>query len=1268
MKAEPYIPGDRFATLLGLNVNLIELRPFTAPQKSTPRAGFRAARRLLRISMMPLPLLSSATSRRAFSVALNLGFALIAFSCAAYAQTSRPGLISQAVNESKRIQLRGNVNPAATRSADRGIVPASMAADRMILLLKRSPEQERALRADIEAMHNSKSPSFHKWLTPQQFGAKWGAADSDIAAVTAWLQSHGFKVQGPSAGRTTIEFSGTAGQLKEAFHTEIHSYMVNGELHHANATDPQIPAALAPVVAGVTSMNDFRPRSSARSGKRIIYNTETRKARPALTESGDSGNFLLVGPSDAATIYNSPNKALNPAATGTTYDGTGAKIGIINDSNISLAQDANYRAIFGLSAKAPTVILAGDDPGENGDALEAYLDVELAGAIAPGATVYLYTSADNALNHGIDLAIIRAVNDNLADILNLSFTACEGSLGQVLNEFYANLWEQAAAQGISVTVATGDSGSANCDNPNTQTEATGGLQVNGLASSAYNIAVGGTDFGVLIGPDGTGSDFTKYVSIGSDPTTLRTALGYIPEVAWNASSSTFPPGAISTNVPWADPNANIAATGGGKSQCVIAHQDQNGNLICESGYPKPSWQSAPGVPADSARDIPDVSLFSAAGYDLAAWGICTDLQVDNNNSPVSDCTPGSDGLPSDEFYIQGVGGTSAAAPAFAGMLALVKQATGERQGQASYVLYNLARNAPAVFHDINPGTTVPGGNNAVPCTAGTPGCVKNAAGFYYMSANETTTGYDLATGLGSVDVSALISNWSAAALATSSTTLTITPTSFQHGTVATVVATVTSASGSIPTGQVAISAEANPPSLPLSQVIGTYDLDATGSTGPILINSMPGGTYKAVASYSGSEILTGSVSAPVQMSITPEPSIVIIGASVFDPITGASPAGFTFPYGDYIGYTAQIYGKNSPVINGQVVPDGVPTGNVTFKANSVVLDADPIGLDGVAESINHNLSPATYVITGQYPGDNSFLPNSSAQTMTITKGATQISLQASATKYTGTPIDFTVALTTRSIAAAPTGTVALIAKTATGSITIASAPLVGLAASGPDLSSGTVTISTSNLPTSNSEITAVYEGDVNYASSTSNSIAVTAKPTFSITGSPVTLPNEHSTAAAILTVRSLNGYSGTINYSCALISQSASGLSPLCSMNPASSALSAGATTEPILLIYGMGSKIPKSTTSSNRTPLGLGLGAGATVLACCVFFGIPARRRKWQSLLSAILMLAALGSLSACVSSSKLIPAGSYTFKVTGVDSKDNTNTASVTIQATVK
>jgi hypothetical protein len=1210
--------------------------------------------------MNSLPPQISLALRRAFCLisfsrlVLLLATGLAIFATSLQAQSNRPGLISEAVNNANRVALTGNVHPLATAAADRGAVPDSTPANRMLLLLKRSPEQESQLQGFLESLQDANSPNFHKWLTPQQFGAQWGPADSDVAAVTAWLQSQGFTVAGLSSGRVAIEFSGTAGQLKQAFQTEIHAYAVGGEVHHANNANPTIPAALAPVVAGIATLNDFQPKPPVKHGPLGIYNTTTHQVREALTSSSNSENFLYVGPADAATIYDTPNPALNPNYSGKTIDGTGAIIGVAGEAMIDLSQNANYRKLFGLSSNAPTIIIdGGTNPGINGDSVEFYLDTQVSNGLAPGAKLYFYTSAGTDVDYGIDLSVLRAIDDNIVDVLSLSWQECEPYLGASGNYFVNAVWEQAAAQGISVSVASSDSGSAGCDDFDTETAAVSGLQVNGWSSTPYNISVGGTDFAGLADPNGKGVDFQQYVSLTSDPGTRRSALKYIPESPWNDSVANFPIGALSSNLDLPAANQNIVAGSGGKSSCTSGYVQSNGVPVCSGGYPKPSWQSAPGVPAGNQRNLPDVSMLAGNGVDFAAWAICTDLETNSKGEVLVECTPGADGLPADEFYVEGVGGTSAAAPAFAGILALIKAATGERQGQADHVLYNLARTHPAVFHDI---TT---GNISVPCAAGSPGCAKDSAGDYFETGYNAGVGYDLATGLGSVDAAALIANWSSAGLAATTTTLTAAPTAFVHGTPVTVDSTVTGAGG-IPQGDVALIANVNASLEPNNGSVTSFTLNSSGTTGAQEINYLPGGSYSLVAHYGGSETFAQSTSAPVPVNVTAEPSSTLLTVSDYDPSTGYGGNSTSVPYGFYLAFDAQPYGSHSTVVAGQLEGDGVATGKVSFALNAKSIGTAQLNSSGYAELDPADVTPGNYVLKAAYSGDASFDPSNATQNFTVTKGSTRIALTASTTTYTGKPIVFRIDLATLSIGAAPTGTVSL----KIGSTVLGEGKVTGVAGSGGALASGSATITVAALPGGKDEIVAVYSGDANYAGSTSNVVTVTGQPFFELAGAYVRLYAEHSTGTGYIVTTSKDGYSGTVDYTCVLETKTSTPTPPECAMDPASAAVEAGGTAKPLILIFGKGTKLPSGVTLGSNSKW---LGAGSAVLACCLLFGIPAKRKRWRSLLSVLLLLAAIGGLSACITTPKIVTHGLYTFTVTGTDSKDKATTATATVTVEV-
>ncbi len=506
--------------------------------------------RTLRTIKLPLTLLSAGLLS-----ALVPGFA------SAQARSVVPARVISPVDNNSRFTLTGSTHPLAQSRFDAGLAPASLPADRLLLILKRSSQQEADLKQYLESVQDKKSPQFHKFLTPEQFGKLYGPADSDIAAVTGWLQNQGFLVSKVNKARTAVEFSGTAGQVQSAFRTSIHSYAIAGQKKYANASDPQIPTALAPVVAGVAGLNSFRPKPFAALGPTGRFDSSAHRFKAQLTGGKSPDYFLFVGPADAATIYNAPSATLNHnfASSGgsatlcngnPTCDGSNVTIGVIGDSNINTVDNDNYRTMFNLPASPTTVIVDGQDPGINADSDEALLDTQIAGGLAPGAKINLYISSDTNLQSGIFLAVVRALDDNAVDILNVSFGNCEAALTAGGNALLAQAWEQAAAQGISVTVSSGDSGAAGCDDPSTETSAVLGLAVNGFASTPYNVAVGGTDF------DDLTANFSNYVDTAANTTNPPPYFGtviapingngvVIPEEPWN--NSTVPNTGIAAN-------------------------------------------------------------------------------------------------------------------------------------------------------------------------------------------------------------------------------------------------------------------------------------------------------------------------------------------------------------------------------------------------------------------------------------------------------------------------------------------------------------------------------------------------------------------------------------------------------------------------------------------------------------------------------------------------------------------------------------------------
>jgi hypothetical protein len=967
-------------------------------------------------------------------------------------QQATPLLVTQAVDNTVRTALPGNLHPLARSEFDQGEAPPDLALDRMILVLRRSPQQEEALRRLIENQQYKHSANYHRWLAPAEFGVQFGPADSDVQAVIGWLSASGFQVTQVSNSRTFIEFSGTAALVEQAFGTAIHSFVVNGEQHWANVSNPSIPTALSPVVAGINSLNNFRKRTQNNFVGTYSEQTKNFVQQPEYTFPSGGYTYYAVVPYDFAAIYN-----LLPLwnATPTPINGTGQTIAIVGRTDVDPSDATTFWNLFGLdgvNAPQPNLVIThnGPAPGINGDEGEADIDIQWSGAAAPGATINFVTSESTETTDGVDLSALYIVDNNLAPVMSESYGLCEPFLGSGGVGFYGALWEQAAAQGISVFVSSGDNGSAGCDNPGAPAQY--GLNVNGLASTPFNAAVGGTDFNEY-------QKWSTYWNSTNDPVTQKSAKGYIPETTWNDSCTNSLLGTLSggstspetncNNVNFVDFLESIAGSGG-KSK----------------SWQKPSWQT--GTPNDSARDLPDISLFASNGFVGSFYVVCQ-----------KDATGGSCNLNN----FAGYGGTSVASPAFAGIMALVNQKTGSAQGVPGFVLYKLASKQPSAFHDVPSGSTI-----SVPCLTGTANCTTSSSGHSYgvLSGYNTGTGYDLATGLGSVDAANLVNNWAAVTFTPSATTLILnsgTPVNITHGAqvpVRIAVAAANPPSTPMPTGDVALLVS---PGTPGNAGIDGFTLAGGAVNGTT--NVLPGGNYSVVAHYAGDTTYGGSYSAPVGVTVNPESSSVYMpGVVIFDNFGNPSYSN-SVVYGSPYLLRADV--KNSQGKFCNPPPTGemaCPTGNIAFTDNGTPLDDGSYQLNtyGYAEDQLIQLTGGAHTIGAHYGGDASFNASSTSAAVTVTPANTNMANLYFYGATVGNQLSVSVYVNGTGSGVPPTGTVTFYAN---GTPMVGPVTYTPYNPPFPPEMNASINTTTSPFPNPGTyTISASYSGDANYTPST----------------------------------------------------------------------------------------------------------------------------------------------------------------------------------------
>ncbi|MDP8979487.1 MAG: protease pro-enzyme activation domain-containing protein [Acidobacteriota bacterium] len=761
----------------------------------------------------------------------------------AFTAGAQPARITRAIDSRSRTTLAGHIHRHAVPENDMGRVSPSLPLSYVTLALAPSTSQQADLEKLLVEQQTPGSANYQKWLTPEEYAQRFGVSQSDLGQLTAWLQAQGLTIASVARGRNWIAVNGAAAQVEAAFQTELHHYVVNGETHFANSTEPSVPAALGNVVKTIRGLNNFRLRPALRVPRDQVLDI----ASPLFT-SGRGNHYLA--PNDLATIYN-----ITPLYSA-GIDGSGQKIVIAGQTQVDVADIQLFRSTYNLPVNNPQVILVpnSQDPGvSSSDLAEADLDLEWSGAVArKAAIIYVYTS-------DVMAAVQYAIDQNLAPVVSTSYGLCEIETGSADGGAMRSWAQQGNAQGITWFSASGDSGGADCGDSQNN-----GLAVDMPASIPEVTGVGGTEF-----QEGA----AQYWNTGNDGNSAS-VLSYIPETAWNDSAADGSP----------------SSTGGGASMF----------------YSKPSWQSAPGVPGDNARHVPDVSLTASANHDGYL------------------------------VYTKGAqhvyGGTSVPTPAFAGIAALLNHYLGSTGvGNINPALYSLARTNPAIFHDITSGDNIV----TVPCSARSRNCVPTAVGF------SAGAGYDSVTGLGSVDTYKLVTGWNGGTApnprSSASITLLSNLNSLAAQDVIFLTATVTGANGVTPAGVVQFSASGNS--------LGTASLAGSAGTStatlPVSGAQLPLGSGNITALYQDSGSATATASINVNVTLTgsgsnPTPSIAGL-------TNGAS---FQQTYAP--GMILSVFGSQ--------------LATTTAQANSVPL---PVSMNGVAVTINGVAAPLYYVSPGQ---------------------------------------------------------------------------------------------------------------------------------------------------------------------------------------------------------------------------------------------------------------------------------------------------------------
>jgi hypothetical protein len=1103
--------------------------------------------------------------------------------------------------------LRGHVPAWAVSATDRGAVAGDTSL-RLTFVLSRSPELQASFTQLLADQQNPSSPSYHQWLTPQQVGERYGPTQHDVDGLTGWLGSQGLTVIETTPSRVFVNVVGPASTVASALATSFHTFNDNGKSRMSATVDPSVPTAFASLVTSISGLadTDIRPMHHGQAMAQAVQ-LQQNGVQPEYT----NGVNHYITPGDFATIFD-----LKPVYNA-GYTGAGQRVAIIGRSRVASTDITGFEANTGLATNVPNVIIptTGSDPGltNDGDQVEATLDVERVIGTAPAVQADLVISSNSG--GGLYAAASYEVETVLDPVMNISFGSCEFYAGASAVSQWDTLYSLAASEGISVFVSSGDTGAAGCDSNFAVPPVYQFASINFLCASSYVTCVGGTEFA-------EGANSAQYWS-STNGAGLASALGYIPEGAWNE-----------LNVGVSNLSYIVASGGGGASIYV----------------PKPAWQTGTGVPGDKARDVPDVSFpssFHDGYYGCYAGG-------------GGDCAAG-------RFFFYY--GTSAGSPSMAAVTALLNQKAGGSQGNLNPLLYHLAAGSPNAFHDVNPA-----GINGTFCSINTPSICNNSTPSAHLltgglAGYAITTGYDQATGLGSLDVANFLT--AAAAVAKSNlapTTLSVqgNATTISDTQTATFTAVLSSKIAGTPTGTVQFYADGNALGAPVTIVSGMAVTAALPFTAA--------GSYLISAVYSGDSAYASSTAPGYQLTVTGLPSTTVVTA----PNT-------TIPVGSAQTLNVAVSGGSGT---------GTPTGVVRVSVSSAtfgILFTVPL-VNGTATTPSITFpAVGSYTISASYHGDSVFSPSiGTGPSITVQRIASVVQLSTSSPSIgIGGAPSYGVTI----LGKAQTPPVITLNPVPTGSVQLYSN---GVALGAPFSLSSSLTQSPYNVfsAAGTYSITATFSGDAYWAPSATElpvPLTVLSFPaTYNLQVSTKTLSFAAGTTSNFnldpISVMSLSGFVGAVTLSCSVAYNGTASpvVPPTCSIPNGTVTVNPSSLGGAVLFIN---STAPSSNSTALNSERSSGLGTdwrGVAEVSVCglVLWVLPVRRRGWRALtMLAVLWIGAMGlfgcggqhsnsATTAPVTTPPITPAttpGSYTVTITPSTTASGPAVAPVTISLTI-